>query len=523
MKFTSCACFAVAYVRYSSSKQDDGYSIEAQKKAILKYCNQNNITVLHWYEDKAFSGTSDRRPAFQQMFQELSTVRRNINYVLVHKFDRFARNTEDAMKYRRMLESMNIGLISISEPVDSSPIGKFQASMYYSMSEFYSANLSVEVKKGLDIAASNAQHTGGKPPYGFSVNSEKKYEIVEEEAENIKLIFSMYANGHSHQEILDALLERNAKTRFDNEFGKNSIIDILKNEKYKGVYVYNITSRSKVGGTETYIHHSEDEIIKLPDKVPRIIDDELFNRVKARMDKNRHGVKVKKKKRTYLLTTKLICGICGHSLTGNFHTRRCNGNTYEFRAYRCNNQLKARKCPCKEVNAEYLERYVVDLLKEKVFSLSHIDDLYAQLENYIKEESATDIMALEKLRKEQETLQKKIHHLLDFIESGNEDELIMYRLKERKKELSEIERKIYEYDVKDSYIIDKNEFKKQIKKANQVLTSGDVYQIRPYIEKYIDKIVIDETNICISIKLSDFVVKDGASDENRTHVVSLEG
>ena len=203
---------AVGYCRFSSDMQRDGYSIEAQKDAIKKYCHDNGIELLTFYVDEAISGTTDERPSFQKMIRDSHS--KQFDTVIVHKLDRFSRNKYDSAIYKRLLSQKNVRVISVLENLDDSPESIILESVLEGMSEYYSKNLSREVKKGLYENAYKCQFNGGTPLYGYSIDSNKKYIINDYEAIAVRLIFQMFADGYSYSEIISELTKRGYKTSF---------------------------------------------------------------------------------------------------------------------------------------------------------------------------------------------------------------------------------------------------------------------------------------------------------------------
>ena len=111
---------AVAYCRFSSSNQREE-SIDAQIRAIKEYCNKNNFKLIRIYKDEAISGTSTKdREMFLEMI--LDCKKNLFDCVIVHKYDRFARNRYDHALYEKILNDNNVKLISVLEQlVDDSP------------------------------------------------------------------------------------------------------------------------------------------------------------------------------------------------------------------------------------------------------------------------------------------------------------------------------------------------------------------------------------------------------------------
>ena len=155
---------AYAYARFSSENQRTE-SIDAQLRAIREYCDREGIVLVRAYKDEAFSGRTDQRPQFLQMFRDLG----GIDFVIVHKLDRFARNRSDAAFYRAKLKEKGARLVSVSEPIGDSPIGIITEGMLETINEWYSANLGMEVKKGMKENVLQGKRNGGPPPTGYRI------------------------------------------------------------------------------------------------------------------------------------------------------------------------------------------------------------------------------------------------------------------------------------------------------------------------------------------------------------------
>ena len=137
---------AVAYARFSSAGQREE-SIDAQLRAISDYCERENIKLIDIYTDEAQSATSDNRDNFRVMTDAIFKGKYDIDAVLVHKFNRFARNKYDSALYKKRLRDIDIKVVSVTQPIDDSPEGRILESMIEAMDEYYSENLALEVKK----------------------------------------------------------------------------------------------------------------------------------------------------------------------------------------------------------------------------------------------------------------------------------------------------------------------------------------------------------------------------------------
>ena len=274
---------AAIYARFSSNNQREE-SLDAQIRAAKEFAKNNDMKITKIYTDKAQSATTSDRPGFLEMIKDSQTEL--FDKVIVHKLDRFARNRYDSAVFKRKLRENEVELISVLENFDDSPESIILESVLEGMNEYYSANLAREVSKGMKENAMQCKHNGGKPPLGFDVAEDKTYKINEEDAPKIRLIFKMYAAGNGYGPILKKLKAKGYKTQTGRNFSKPSLHDILRNEKYRGVYIFNRSASKKVGKRNHHKSKPEEEIIRIEGGMPRIVSDKTWRRVQRRMDEN---------------------------------------------------------------------------------------------------------------------------------------------------------------------------------------------------------------------------------------------
>lgn len=226
---TSTPKRVVMYARYSSDNQRSE-SIDAQIRAMTKYCEQNKLQIVEKYIDEAKSGmSSDKRPEFMQMIADSS--KHIFDIVLVHKLDRFSRNRYDSAIYKNELKKNGVKVYSILENLDSSPESVILEALLEGMSEYYSKNLAREVMKGLKENALQCKHTVGSPPLGYDVDPDGHLVINESEAEAVRIIFDRFSKGLSYDTIIAELNRKGYLTKQGLPFQRNSLYSILTNEK----------------------------------------------------------------------------------------------------------------------------------------------------------------------------------------------------------------------------------------------------------------------------------------------------
>ena len=251
-------------------------SISAQLRAMKKFCADNGWKIVGKYVDEAYSATTDKRPQFQQMIADSN--KREFDIMLVHKLDRFARNRYDSSLYKQKLRKNGVKLCSVLERLDSSPESILLEGLLESINEFYSANLARESMKGMKENAYKCLFNGGCPGLGYDIDESQHYVINEQEAKAVMLIFSMYLCDYSYQQIADALNADGFLTKIGKPFSRNSFIEILRNEKYTGVYIFN-RSESKGYDNKRNSHRNKpsEEIIRIEGGIQPVVEKVLFS------------------------------------------------------------------------------------------------------------------------------------------------------------------------------------------------------------------------------------------------------
>jgi DNA invertase Pin-like site-specific DNA recombinase len=257
------------YVRVSSQEQVSGYSLDAQTELCKKWASEQGHEVIEVFIEQGQSARTDKRPAF---IQAINFVRvGGAEAILVHKLDRFARNLQDYLGYRHLLEKSGSRLLSASEPFlnDDSPESRMVASIIGAVAEYTSDNIGRESRKGRAHMARSGTWHGSIPPIGYK-RVDKKLVIDDDKAEVVRQMFRDYATGkHTLESLAKGLLGKNGKPMYTSQ-----CVAILRNTLYMGKYDYK---------GETFIG----------DHVP-LIDEETFETVQNLLEARNSGGVVKR-------------------------------------------------------------------------------------------------------------------------------------------------------------------------------------------------------------------------------------
>lgn len=418
---------AAIYARFSSDMQRSE-SIDAQVRACKYYAQRFDLEVVRVYADAAKTGrTTKKRDEFAAMM--LAARDGDFDVLLVHKLNRFSRKGTDTLNNKEALEAMGVELVSVTERLDNSPEGRLMLYVITGMNEFYSANLAAETMKGLRENAYNGMHTGGLPPLGYDVDRDSKRLVLNEaETGAVRTIFSMYLAGKGYGEIVDVLNSRGLRTKRGAPFGRNSIHDILLNEKYTGLLTYDkIASRTPDGKMNR--RKFKDDYLKIEGGCPQIISREDFERVRLTMERNRHSPRPATVEQ-YLLSGKLFCGECGARMCGERHKVRDTAYAY----YVCN-EGKRRKNHRLAVPKQVVEDMVFDALSDMAFGEGGIEAIArAAVASYEQDGHAEERILAEMTQNDRE-----IANLVRAVATGLDEPEIreeLARLKQRKAELN---------------------------------------------------------------------------------------
>ena len=408
---------AVIYARYSSDNQREE-SIEGQIRECTAYAEKNGITVVKHYIDRALSAKTDNRPDFQQMIKD--SEKRLFDIVLVWKLDRFARNRYDSAHYEYQLERNHVKLVSATEPISDSPAGIMVKSMLTGMAEYYSAELSEKVVRGMTENVLKGKYNGGTIPIGFKVDEEKFFQVDPLKAPFVVEAFQRYNDGATMKELMNWLNDSGVTTNRNQKFTYNSVQKLLTNKRYIGE------------------NHFKD--IVMPDSIPAIVDKDLFEKVQQKIKKNSRAPARHKAEDDYLLTTKLFCGMCGAMMFGECGTGR---NKVVHHYYKCATAKRFKTCKKKTVRKEWLEDLVIAETMKLIQDDAVIDAIVAEVMELQDQENTT----LPLLEKQMREVENGIENMLNAIQAGVLTNSTKSRLEKLEAQQKELEIRIAEEKI----------------------------------------------------------------------------
>jgi len=449
---------AVIYARYSSERQNE-QSIEGQLSSCQSYANENDIVVVDTYIDRAMTGKNDNRKEFQRMLKD--SYKQAWDYIIVYKLDRFSRNKYEMAIHKKTLRDNGVKLLSAMERIPDTPEGIILESMLEGMAEYYSAELSQKVTRGLNENRKKGLHTGGEMIFGYKV-IDKKIFIDEDQAQIVKYIYEQYASGAFVKDIINDLSQKGIY-RHGKPFAENTIYRMLKNEKYFGI-----------------LRHGDEIFTNI---YPKIIPDELFRIVQQKNEEKKYGKHIKEV--TYKLKGKLWCGYCSKQISSDAGTSH-TGITSRY--YKCRGRKKGN-CKKDIIRKELIENLVIDTT---IKTLNNKETLNLIADKVIERNKSRQLEQTEinLLTKEKIETQKALHNLISCMEQGIITKTTKQRIEELEKKLEQIESNILIERTKEKTQITKTEILKHVKNG---LSKNAELMIRLLIDRIIlfdDKVEI---------------------------------
>ena len=307
-----------AYIRVSDERQDE-YSPDSQLKKIRENAAKDGYMIPDEYVfyDDGISGRSvKKRDDFNRMIAIAKEKTHPFDRIYVWKFSRFARNQEESMVYKNLLQKKGITVVSASEPIPEGHFGSLIERIIEWMDEFYSVNLGVEVMRGMTEKATRGEPTCA-PPFGYIMRDKRYYPDEEGGTANIvREIFDRYANGDKQREIAISLGERGVRTKQGN-MPENRWIDyILRNPCYIGKIRWSLEGVRAVSKRD----YDNDNIMVVDSNHEPLVSIEIWNKVQKMLDNQKKAYpKYARKEQPidYMLKGLVRCSACGSTLAVN--------------------------------------------------------------------------------------------------------------------------------------------------------------------------------------------------------------
>lgn len=299
------------YIRVSTFDQArEGFSLGEQEERLKEFCNFKRYNIYKVYQDAGISAKNDKRPAYQEMIEDVK--KGNINVIVALKLDRLTRSVYDIEKLMKFVNDYECDIDCMADESNTTTSnGRMVMRIMTSVSQNEIEKCSERTKFGMAGAIKNG-HIPNRTGLGFKRKNKK---LVPDPLTKdiIVRIFDLYLEGKSHQAI--ANIYNKEKVLGKTNWYDSTVQKILSNELYKGDYV-----NGKRTKHPTYYENV----------IEPIVSKEKWESCQYQKLRNaRHYERTA----TYLFTNKLKCSKCGNFLGGHA-TTKTNGKKYYY--YKCN-------------------------------------------------------------------------------------------------------------------------------------------------------------------------------------------
>ena len=474
---------AVIYARYSSDNQTEA-SIEGQLRECMEYAERTRIDVIGNYIDRALTAKTDNRPEFQRMIKD--SYKHAFDIIIVWKLDRFSRNRYDSAYYKALLKKNGVKVVSAKETIAEGSEGILLEAVLEGYAEFYSAELSEKVVRGMTENVLKGRNNGGQVTFGYEIDDDMYFHPHPTTAPIVEEIFTMYDDGKTIKQIVDYLEEKNIKTIRGGKMRINIVQRMLSNRRYIGEYKFRDTV--------------------IPDGIPALVNKDLFERVQQKLAKNKKAPARRKAEDDYLLTLKLFCGKCGAHMFGESGM----GTSKVYRYYKCAKTKKVHLCDKKPVRKEWME----DLAVKKALEILNNEDLISVLVERIYALQGEENPRIPRLKEQLADIEKRIGNIMSAIEQGIITDTTKDRLSQLETQKKEIEITLLQERIKKPFLT-----KEQIQFGIERYKKLDLSTLegkRRLIEAFINAIYVYDDKIVFT-----FNYKDGTQTVSMSELTTM--
>ncbi|MBQ6786882.1 MAG: recombinase family protein [Lachnospiraceae bacterium] len=284
---------AAIYLRLSKEdvekgEKENSRSIENQRAILEEYAKANHFQIFEYYIDDDYSGLYFERPAFSKMLSD--AARHEFTVVLAKSQSRLSRNMEHTeYLLHKLFPQLGIRFLGVVDGVDSAQkAGKKARQINALVNEWYSEDLSENIRAVYQKKMQKGEYLGAYAPYGYQKSKEDshKLEIVEKEAYWVRKAYEMYLQGYSIREVQQELIKNKVETpsakrkeKPDCQWSVSTMKKILSNEVYIGTIVQGKSKRQSFKDKKI-VSCPRESWIAVEGMHEPIIERELFERVR---------------------------------------------------------------------------------------------------------------------------------------------------------------------------------------------------------------------------------------------------
>ena len=493
---------AVIYARVSTNMQAERETpILGQIEECKQFAASQNWEVVGVYKDEGFTGRNAKRPGFQDLIQDAG--RKKFDKVIVWKGSRIARDVYLRLWFEREMQNLGVDVYCAAEPRFEGPEEEIITPMMAGFDAYLSRLIGQGVKRGLTYIASQGYSTGGRPPRGYvdhrevvgiKKNGEPRFLVRWEPdplwRDRVVKAFRMVAEGRSNAAIIE-------ETGIVSN--KSSLCTLFRNPTYIGERVFNVHRKEK-GKVRKY-SLDDPQVIRVPEAHEAIIPLDLWNDVQVIMEKRRpQAGRIKTTRHCYPLSdilwcTNHDCGVTGFSSGGRKY--------YMCEAYR----REGKASGCKLLKKEPLEAFIIDVIKDEIYSPARIKRGLAALKKTLSADQKLANKHTRRIKADIKKQQAGIDRLYQAVADGHiggQDATDF--IDKKKRELAQLEQALEEEEKPmpnpfEKVTID-DEFIVSLRKSifDKLSNTDDPIYTRAFLSSLIQKIKLSGPRVTIHLK-----------------------
>ena len=408
----------VAYLR-DSGHEDQELSLTQQENAILEWAAQHGYTITRIFRDTAPGSRADNRPQFQEMIRYLRAHPKGETGLVIWKWNRFARQIDDAQYYRAFLRRNGIIIHSLTDAIPTGPEGRVFETLLDWMNQRYLEDLAADVKRGLRQLVTQHRAVPGNPPWGFQrvpitiahhrdgrPRTVHRWEPDPALVPTVRKAFQMRAAGASYRTISETL---------GLTFSTTTLSYIFRNPIYKGE-----------------LHYAD---LIIPDYCTPIVAPETWETVQARHRQHKRiqsPTHPRRHRSPYLLSGRVYCARCGRPLQGHTSIRIKNGKRYEYQRYVCPSARRGQ-CTAPAIHKTDLETAVLEEIR-KLITPETLAPLLAEHQAQQQKQRQTAKTETQKIARALAAAERRITNLTNAIANAGPTESLLEALQKAEDE-----------------------------------------------------------------------------------------
>jgi DNA invertase Pin-like site-specific DNA recombinase len=424
------------------------------------------VLEQHVYSDARTSGTISDRTGLKHLLAAAESKPRPFDVVLVDDSSRLSRKLSDALQFSDRLKFAGVRLVFVSQGFDSdSEQSEILMAVHGITDSQYIKELSKKTFRGLEGRVLQSLHHGGnifgyrsvpiedptrRDQYDRPLITGARLQVDSEEAKVIRRVFTLYADGLSIKGVTKQLNREHVQSPRprpgrERSWAPSSVRHVLHNERYRGVVTYGRTKkiRNPQTGKRVYKRQPESAWIRVATPEQRIVSDELFARVRARLEfvNQAYGVRTTRQpgllraraaSSRYLFSGFLRCGVCG----GAFTIVSGIGKRHRTADYGCPARVHRGTCSnTRRISSDVLEGQLLAKLQNDVLSDGATNYVLQKLEVEISKSLSRVDGDLENMRRRKARLEAELQNLTRMVADGMDSPSLRQGITEREAEI----------------------------------------------------------------------------------------